>query len=415
MPAFPLSPPQVRVLVSSTHDMQFICSDGNIVPAWKSLLCVFSNAFAQLLDSTQPGDEIVSLSVHETSDTILEILKAVKDGQKMYDRKVLKASYDISIPLHKDNSDILEDEVGFDNIMIDTDDKEIIKTAKTEIITDTENETLIVKSDTQSTHRKMEINRKKGRPKKERKSSLFCDQCKFNEGFRTKKAHKRHMLKFHQFAVHCEICSQSFSNYEHFQEHIKTHVIECGDCSKKYNSSRKLKIRSGKSPCPHCGIFVKNVNMHIYNQHTERELKTCPVCDYTQTSISRVNKHYRRMHTEMNVTNCGFCGILTKDLNYHLRMAQCDKKKDEKIMYQCDDCEKKFTLEASLAKHKKGIHEKIKDKICPQCSSCNLKLHVNRVHLGKKLQKETCEYCDKEFSNIEYHMKLYHAEKYAKP
>ena len=99
-------------------------------------------------------------------------------------------------------------------------------------------------------------------------------------------------------------------------------------------------IRSGKSPCPHCGIFVKNVNMHIYNQHTERELKTCPVCDYTQTSISRVNKHYRRMHTEMNVTNCGFCGILTKDLNYHLRMAQCDKKKDEKIMYQCDDCEK---------------------------------------------------------------------------
>jgi len=403
--------------------MQFICSDGDIVPAWKSLLSVSSDEFAQLLDAAEPGDEMVIITVPETSDTILAIITALKCGQKVTDKNVLNAAHDIFIPLDDDKSDVLNDEVAFDPSMIDNVTEDIIETGKTEIKVDTENETSIANPNTPSTRKKIDIKRKKGRPKKDRKLALFCDQCKFNKGFRTKNAQQKHMLKFHQLTVHCESCNQSYSNYENFQEHIKTHVIECSNCNKKFSSFRKLKIHINnvhgeKSPCPHCGIFVKNVNIHIYNKHADRELKACPVCDYTTTSTSIVNRHYRRKHTEMNVTNCGFCGALTKDLNHHLQMAQCNKKKDEKITYQCDDCEKKFTMEASLAKHRRGIHLKIKDKICPHCSYCtysgsNLKLHVNRVHLGNRPRKETCEYCNRNSFNIQYHLKLYHAEKCA--
>ena len=406
--------------MASTPDIQFICSDGNIVPAWKSLLSVSSEQFAQLLDDADTGDKIVSVNVPETIDTILSILDNLKGDQNVIDEKVAKAAYNIGIPFNKEKRKAYQDEDNIDKFVIN-DEEYKIQTDKIEIKTETENNSLIYEEDEGGGET---LRKPKKKKLKKDQNLLHCDQCKYKKGFKTKTARERHSLKFHKSSILCEKCSNSFADYSSFQEHMKTHLIQCSRCNKKFNTRKKYQIhnynvheKTEKYPCPHCGIFVKNIQIHINYKHTETDVKTCPFCDYTHKSLKEIDRHYRKIHTEIDVTNCTHCGKVTKNLKRHLARNQCDKNIEERVIYQCDDCGKKFSLATSLSKHKKGIHENIKDKMCPHCSYCtysgyNLKLHLNKMHLGKTKMKETCDFCGIESFSLQYHLKLYHAEKY---
>ena len=75
-----------------------------------------------------------------------------------------------------------------------------------------------------------------------------------------------------------------------------------------------------------------------------------------------------------------------------------------------------FTLPDSVEKHVKQVHDQIKNKLCPFCeyktySNFNLKLHVTKMHEGRKFEKEQCLYCDKATFSLDYHMQIYHQDK----
>jgi len=79
----------------------------------------------------------------------------------------------------------------------------------------------------------------------------------------------------------------------------------------------------------------------------------------------------------------------------------------------CDKCDAKFTTRQSLRKHLKDIHQKVRNRTCLHCeyttySGYNLKIHVAKMHEGKRIEKETCVSCLKEVSNLPYHNKIYH-------
>jgi len=315
----------------------------------------------------------------------VEIVKAIIDSVYEEQDNCLEKSQIIGDKPSKEKGEIIDDEVATDKP---------IKTEKSDKISKVL--TKVVKQKSKTTKAK-ELN-----------FILFCDVCKAKTGFKSRSAHQRHMLKAHKSVIKCDACSEPFSNYATFQVHMKTHLIECSECDKSFNSKKKLQHhiiyiheQSEKLPCPHCGIFVKNMQIHINYKHIEKDLKICPVCDYTNKDMKQIDRHYRRVHTEIEITNCGFCGIVTKNLRRHLKTKQCDRALEEKVSLQCDDCGKQFSLQTSLEKHKKGIHQKIKDRKCPHCSYCtyssyNLKLHVNKMHLGKKFEKEICLHCGKE-------------------
>ena len=68
--------------------------------------------------------------------------------------------------------------------------------------------------------------------------------------------------------------------------------------------------------------------------------------------------------------------------------------------------------------HIKKIHDRVKDKLCPHCSYAtysgyNLKLHISKMHLGGKLVKQPCPFCDVSTTNVDYHIEIYHAGKTA--
>ena len=83
MTSFTPSPSLLRVLTSCTHDMQFICLDGNIVPSWKSLVSIFSEDLATLLEDIDHNDGMVSVSVSENSETVLTILSAIEEKRRI--------------------------------------------------------------------------------------------------------------------------------------------------------------------------------------------------------------------------------------------------------------------------------------------------------------------------------------------
>ena len=101
MTSFTPSPALLRVVMSCTPDMQFICSGGNIVPSWKTLLSIFSEELAQLLENVEPNGEIVSVSVPENSETVLAILSAITENKRI-DEKFVTAANDLGITLASD-------------------------------------------------------------------------------------------------------------------------------------------------------------------------------------------------------------------------------------------------------------------------------------------------------------------------
>ena len=78
------------------------------------------------------------------------------------------------------------------------------------------------------------------------------------------------------------------------------------------------------------------------------------------------------------------------------------------ITYACDLCEKVFTRQQSLTRHKAIQHEKIEKKHkCDLCvaafhSSRDMKRHVATVHNGvRKILQYQCSKCEKVYATIE--------------
>ena len=81
----------------------------------------------------------------------------------------------------------------------------------------------------------------------------------------------------------------------------------------------------------------------------------------------------------------------------------------------CLDCNKVFNFKQALDNHVKIVHMNVKDKQCPDCSYAtysryNLRMHVSKIHNGKKIEKEACPHCTKVTTNLNYHINIMHNE-----
>merc|ERR1712242_277433 len=99
----------------------------------------------------------------------------------------------------------------------------------------------------------------------------------------------------------------------------------------------------------------------------------CQICEKSFTLKRSLTRHISTMHKESNTTRVH------------------EGKKD----FRCQICEKSFTLKASLNRHIRTVHEGIKDFDCHFCEKAytdrrSLKRHVATVHEGKSVSiKET--------------------------
>ena len=278
--------------------------------------------------------------------------------------------------------------------------------------------------------------KKNGSPgKKRRKSPVWkpeatkgefeCDLC--NLSFKKPGFLMRHKLQKHEIPMVCEVCSKEFSLLADFNLHMKeSHPIHtCDICGIKKNTRVQLASHIESKhreniPCPHCGVMFStkdSLSVHLYRFHSDREVQKCTECDYSTIVEAEMRKHFKSRHTDQCLETCEFCGEVFKNLKGHLQRTGCGQTNAQpKPKIPCPQCDKTFSSKQDMNVHIKRIHLGVKDKMCSQCSYAtysnhNLKLHITKVHLGTGMVKEPCPHCEKETTNLEYHIKTYHGSK----
>ena len=252
-----------------------------------------------------------------------------------------------------------------------------------------------------------------------------CEHCKLR--FKKHWFMMKHRLNTHNIPMDCESCDKKFSLLTDFKKHTKKEHPNktCDECGMKFSRIQSLKnhvLAKHKEdiPCPHCGVMYATkytLASHLGRAHGEYEMKKCSECEWTGVAAD-LRVHFRRKHTEDLQETCEFCGEVFKNLKKHLERTGCGQENFVKEKIPCPHCAKTFSLDTHLKMHIKNIHNSVKDKMCPHCSystysNYNLRLHVSKMHLGANLVKQPCPHCDKETTNVEYHIKIYHAGKTA--
>ena len=160
-----------------------------------------------------------------------------------------------------------------------------------------------------------------------------CDMCAYeNQSEVLVNIHKRHN-NHSNVKYHCKKCSYSTSKREKLYKHNKTHVRHsCEDCG--FATNRKEKLQS-----------------HLIS-HGEARSFQCKVC----------KKTYKHAST------------LTKHTNSH------------GVNYPCNKCNKKYTYQDQLKRHKALKHEEghIKMHHCEYCAYKSFRADVLRNHMSAK-------------------------------
>ena len=240
--------------------------------------------------------------------------------------------------------------------------------------------------------------------------------------FKMKGSLIRHYMNVHSKPHEC--CGENFSDYKVYRKHLFTahHNFQCAECAETFYRKDQLERHQkwnheiGAQKCPMCPAVIKDVEMHMKNCHTGEKL-TCSACPYTSRRKADIDGHFKKVHTDLNKETCPVCGETFKGLKRHLERTMCGTGKKAEATIPCPrGCPKMFTLPDSVEKHVKQVHDQIKNKLCPFCeyktySNFNLKLHVTKMHEGRKFEKEQCLHCDKATFSLDYHMQIYHQDK----
>ena len=277
-------------------------------------------------------------------------------------------------------------------------------------------------NDDEANPKEVVLNRN-GKPKQFPKNKGYpCTHCRMS--YKQSLVLNRHMLKEHDTPIQCKKCEDKFTDWSSYMNHRKkSHpTFICTICgiakSEKCLLDHHIEVKhEANVACERCGIVCtsrRSLWYHIDRSHSEKVKQKCTKCDYQTHMPREMRGHFRRRHTDDFKETCHHCGEIFKVLKRHLKRTGCGGE-GEGEMFPCAQCYKKFNFRKGLDSHVKRTHTGIKDRKCMQCSYAtysgyNLRLHMDKIHLGKKVVKQSCQYCDKVTTNLDYHIDIMHNE-----
>ncbi len=180
----------------------------------------------------------------------------------------------------------------------------------------------------------------------------------------------------------CGSCSRTFSYLGSLQTHLKTHKCSCNVCSKEFVSFRRLQLHL-KSYHQGTGLNKGEARIQGSTSHGNKKsnsLQSHEQVAHNLSKTSRAPKPVRVSRLDKQSNKCN-----------HNRQDVINNETQE---YRCDICNKTFTLEKTLAKHKESHHQN-KPKPC---------LTSNPPKSEKVQESEEtphkCDKCDRAFRSL---------------
>jgi hypothetical protein len=180
----------------------------------------------------------------------------------------------------------------------------------------------------------------------------------------------------------------------------KTRLYECKICHALRNSvgnmQRHLVAHRKVFKCTCCDVNFSTKNgLYFHKKKKSGNKFDCSLCKFSTYYVPFLRAHMKRSHPEKDEKV--FCDICGKSLKNKMSLkSHLQSHKSQDIKEVCGECGKLFTSVKYLRRHQKRVHS-IKDHVCTysRCdksfpSKCQLKAHVDRVHL--KVHKFTCTY-----------------------
>ena len=247
---------------------------------------------------------------------------------------------------------------------------------------------------------------------------LYCSECKLT--FQFIEIFKMHNSRIHK-ALHnkyktvvCSFCDDQFSSHQSLRFHLTQEHNHFSENLNTYDKSAKV--------CTICGVKVRYIQDHMNRLHINplkfpKPKTKCSMCNY-EGNPHNVNEHYENIHKTNTIEACPFCAEIFKNVKYHLKNTNCGRDPSEaNPKVHCPKCGKVLVNKNGLRKHLKFIHHQVRDQQCQDCgyntySAGNLKLHINKMHLGIPLVKVPCPHCDKKVGNLPLHTKTYHMKSF---
>lgn len=219
----------------------------------------------------------------------------------------------------------------------------------------------------------------------------------------------------------------------------------CGDCGKTFKQMphlrrHKLCVHSNKRPycCPQCRRTFSQASGLIRHQlvHRKQAVVKVPHQDnmLSEESESLTQSAELLTSEDAAVTNEALDINASENLHEAVDVTQAENMsagEAETSQFNCSDCAKSFTNEASLRKHKATVHERLRPYVCTLCQKCfgqynDLTRHLRR-HQKEAERKEgeaeapdeastmpfSCAECSLTFSSVnalQQHISEQHAE-----
>ena len=249
------------------------------------------------------------------------------------------------------------------------------------------------------------------------------NQYKLTRHIKTNHSSTRNIQKN---CIVCKIELSSFSDYHnHMREkHPKGSRVPCEFCSSNFSDIWTMKMHLLKSHfmCHKCdNKFETDEQMLNHMKDSHDDDYQCNLCPQRFFEGKLLARHIRHIHENIRYEKrfpcdiCDYIATVPSQLKYHKKI-----KHEKSEIFKCEFCDHQTTYKGHLKRHVLTVHQKenLPLQKCEICEFTTVNPDGLRQHMATHIEKQfQCEFCDKQFTvpaSLRRHTEIYHQEKLLK-